>query len=191
MMPWARWPSAGFVAIVAVYALVAAFFTWGFREPDLDRVWKLRHMLKIGKLAALDDEDRRLLERSISRHGALASALLEGKDVGLLSANEDGWLASPAATILRAGRSGEVLSILLDVQSPEYVFPLQIVVEGRGWRRKIDVEGRGTVRVDVPPLHGGPEVPEVIDLQIVGKRLRADPSVLGIRVRFEASRRRR
>ena len=41
-------PSIGFAAVCATYILVAVFFFWGFKTPDLDRVWTVHHLMKLG-----------------------------------------------------------------------------------------------------------------------------------------------
>jgi len=177
-----RWPSLGFVAVCATCFLVAAFFVWGFSTPYLDRVWTLHHELKIGKLKRLKAGDRALLEDCMARYPRLARALLDGKQIGLVSAHSDGWIATPTATILRTEKAGRYRALGLDIQTPKDLLPYHIVVRGRGWVERLEVTKQGVLKVDLPDT---PVAPEVIEVRMKGRSFEPDPSVLGIRVRFE------
>jgi hypothetical protein len=100
-----RLPSIGFVAVVATYTLTAAFFFWGFRTPDLDRIWSLHHKLKIGRVYDIKKRDRKMLLRAMVRHKELARSLLPSGEIGIISENSDGWIATPIVTILRTPQS--------------------------------------------------------------------------------------
>jgi len=176
-----RWPSWGFLAVCATYSLVAAFFIWGFSTPDLDRVWALHHQLKIGKLDRLKAADRALLEDCMARHAELARDLMDGDDIGIVSANSDGWIATPTATILRTGKAGKYRALGLEIQTPRDLLPYRIEVRGRGWTKKLEVAEQGISEIDLPDP---PETPEVIEVFMRGQSFEPDPSVLGVRLRF-------
>lgn len=176
-----RWPSRGFVAVCAAYLLVAAFFAWGFSTPDLDRVWTLHHELKIGRLSKLRAADRVLLEECMARHPRLARELLNGDEIGIISAHGDGWLATPTATVLRTAQAQEYRSLALEVQTPRDLLPFRIVVKGNGWEKQQEVDQQGQFEIDLPPV---PETPEVIEVRMRGRAFEPDPSILGVRVRF-------
>jgi hypothetical protein len=177
-----RWPSLGFVAVCATYVLVAAFFIWGFSTPDLDRVWTLHHELKIGRLQKLKAGDRALLEDCMAHHSQLARDLLDGEDIGIISANSDGWIVTPTATVLRTERAGRYRSLALDIQTPRDMLPYRIVVRGSGWEIAQEVGEQGQLEIDLPPP---PKTPEVIELRMRGQSFEPDPSILGVRVGFK------
>jgi hypothetical protein len=180
-MSWQR-PSLGFSLVVATYALSIAFFAWGLSTPPLDRVWQLHHELKIGRIYKLSKDDRRLLMDSMRQHPSLANALLDSGQVGIISANRDGWIDTPHVTILRTPRSSAALRLLLDIQTPPQYVPYEIEIDGSGWERELSVQARGPLAVELPPP---PAVPELITLKIKGDELRADPSSIGVRVSFD------
>ena len=97
----ARWkkPSGGFVALCLTYLTGALFFAWSLATPDLDRVWTLYHMLKIGGVGHLAQDDRELFGAALTRHDNLAVALLHGAEIGVVSAHDSGWIASPNVTV--------------------------------------------------------------------------------------------
>ena len=176
-----RWPSLGCLAVCATYLLAAAFFIWGFSTPDLDRVWTLHHELKIGKLQKLKAGDRALLEDCMARHAELASDLMDGAEIGIISAQSDGWIATPTATILRTGKAGSYRALSLEIQTPRDLLPYKIEVRGRDWGEKLEVTEQGVQEIDLPDPPGAPEV---IEVRMRGQSFEPDPSVLGIRIGF-------
>ena len=177
-----RWPSLGCLAVCATYLLVVAFFVWGFSAPDLDRVWTLHHQLKIGKLKKLKAGDRTLLEDCMARHPQLARDLMDGDDIGIISAHSDGWIATPTATVLRTGKAGRYRALSLEIQTPRDLLPYDIEVRGRGWTEKLEVTEQGMQAIDLPD---SPEAPEVIEVRMRGQSFEPDPSVLGVRLGFK------
>jgi hypothetical protein len=180
-LSWQR-PSLGFSLVVLTYGLTLAFFAWGLGTPPLDRVWQLHHELKIGRVYKLEQVDRELLLSSMARHPALAAALLPSGQIGIISAHRDGWIDTPHVTIIRTPRSSATLRIVLNVQTPPQHIPYAIEVDGTGWERKLAVESRGVVTIDLPPP---PRAPELVTLRLVGDGFRADPSSLGVRISFD------
>jgi hypothetical protein len=178
-------PSVGFIAVCLTYCLVAAFFLWGFSTPGLDRVWTLHHLLKTGELDRLTPEDREILSDALVRHEALADALLDDTEIGIISANLDGWIATPCVTLLRTRQSGRFHSISMDVQTPQDLMPFSIVVKGDGWKKKLDVKNHGRFKIDMPKP---PNAPEIVEVILKGVDFEADPSVLGIKMTFEEKR---
>ena len=178
-------PSVGFVAVCLTYCLVVAFFLWGFSTPNLDRVWTLHHLLKTGELDRLTPEDREILSDAIIRHESLAGALLDGGEIGIISAHLDGWIATPCVTLLRTSQSGRFRSISMDVQTPRDLIPFSIVVKGNGWKKKLEVKKHGRFKIDIPEPSDTSEIIEVI---LKGNDFESDPSVLGIRITFEEKR---
>lgn len=176
-----RRPSLGFSLVVLTYGLTLAFFAWGLSTPPLDRVWLLHHELKVGRVYKLAKEDRELLLSAMARHPALAAALLPAGQTGIISANRDGWIDTPHATIIRTPRSAAA-RIVLDIQTPPQHIPYEIEVDGTGWEREITIHARGVTLIDLP---APPPVPELITIKLKGDELRADPSSLGVRVTFD------
>jgi hypothetical protein len=172
------------VAVCATYVLVAAFFIWGFSTPDLDRVWTLHHELKIGKLTKLKAGDRALLEACMARHAELARDLMDGDDLGIVSAHSEGWIATPTATVLRTEKAGRYRALSLEIQTPRDLLPYRIEVRGRGWSEKLEVTEQGVQEIDLPDP---PETPEVIEVRMRGQSFEPDPSVLGVRLGFKES----
>jgi hypothetical protein len=175
-------PSLGFSLVVFTYLVSIAFFAWGLDTPPLDRVWQLHHELKIGRTYKLSKEDRSLLQSAMLRHPALAAALLDSGQAGIISANRDGWIDTPFVTIVRTPRSPAALKLVLDIQTPPQHSPYEIEIDGSGWERELNVEARGVMTVELPPP---PQNPELITVKIKGDELRADPSSIGVRVTFD------
>jgi hypothetical protein len=175
----ARQPSLGFVAVCLTYGLVIAFFLWGFSTPDLDRAWTLHHALKTGQMKRLRAADRELLHEAMARHPALARALLGGREIGLVSAHSDGWIATPTATVIRTPESGSHQELLLEVQTPRDLIPYTVEVRTPGWKKTLKVTERGTRSVPIPDP---PETSEILEVRMRGRNFKADPSMLGLRI---------
>ena len=181
MRKWQR-PSLGFSIVVATYALTIAFFAWGLSTPPLDWVWQLHHELKIGRVFKLSKEDRQLLTSAMQRHPSLAAAMLDSGQAGIISAHRDGWIDTPYVTLIRTPRSPASLRLLFNVQTPLVYIPYNIEIDGAGWERKVAIEERGQVVVELPPP---PSEPELIIIKIKGDELRADPASIGVRLGFD------
>jgi hypothetical protein len=164
----------------ATYVLAAVFLAWGFTTPALDRVWTLHHELKIGKLGAPNGSDRKLVQSALHRHGELAHALLPEGEIGLVSAHNDGWIATPEATIVRTP-AARARVLRLDVETPRDLLPFTVDVRGEGWRKQAKVAQHGSYELDLPKA---PAEPELILVRLKGRDLRDDPSVLGVRISF-------
>lgn len=178
-------PSGSFVAVCIVYCLTILFFAWGSSTPDLDRVWTLHHLLKIGAMAELNEDDKDLLEHAMARHPKLASALIGDASIGLISAHVDGWVETPCATLLRTPQS-RTSALTLEVQTPSDLLPLELLVSGSsGWSEKRLIGNHGALQV---PLEQCGDRPEIIEVRLIGKGLLADPSVLATRITFEETR---
>lgn len=175
-----RRPTTGFVAVIVVYAAVAAFFAWGISTPDLDRVWTLHHELKSGRLGAPRPADRDVLIRSMKRHPELADALLREASIGLISSNMEGWIATSEATIVRT-QGAKAKAVQLEIASPEALLPITVELEGQGWREQRELTARGVHALALPALE---DASELIVLRLKGQAAHADPSVLGVRVSF-------
>jgi hypothetical protein len=179
-----RWtpPSVGFCSIVLTYSLTLAFFAWALTTPPLDRIWELHHQLKTGTVYALSRADRELSSRALKRYPALAEALLPAGQIGIISAQRDGWVDTPEVTILRTPRATRTQRILLEVQTPPQHLPFRATLEGPGWQRALQVRARGTLALELPAPGA---VPELLCLRLEGAGLRADPSSIAVRVTFD------
>ncbi len=176
-----RLPSLGFIITIFVYLAVAAFLFWGFATPRLDKIWQLHHELKIGRVSKLRSEDTELLRQALEDHPALASALLPKGDVGLISANRDGWIETPEVALVRTGDS-KTSTLLMNVQtSPEHL-PFKVELTGESWEQKLRITERKEYAIELPP---SPQHSELFTLRIKGKRFRSDPAILGIRIHFD------
>ncbi|MCP4679362.1 MAG: hypothetical protein GY854_28505 [Deltaproteobacteria bacterium] len=175
-------PSIGFIAVCLTYCLVVVFFLFGFSTPDLDRVWTLHHVLKTGEMTRLEIRDKRLLTDAMYRHKQLTSALLGGDEIGIISAHAEGWVATPCVTVLRTTKSKKFTAISIDVQTPKDLLPFSIVVEGAGWKEKLDVKKHGRYQISIPEITS---VPEIIEVKMKGRDFGADPSALGMHLSFK------
>jgi hypothetical protein len=178
---WSR-PSAGFSLVVITYVLTVGFFAWGLSTPGLDRIWRLHHELKIGRIYKLSKDDRQLLLSAMADHPALANSLLDSGQAGIISANRDGWIDTPHVTIIRTPRSPARLQLVLDVETPPQHIPYKVEIDGSGWERELSVQARGMMSIELPPP---PAVPEIVTFKIKGDELRADPASLGVRITFD------
>jgi hypothetical protein len=111
---------------------------------------------------------------------------LSSGEIGLISAHSDGWLATPAATIVRTPAAKERV-LVLDVETPLDLLPFEIDVRGYDWHQRAQVTQHQTYEIALPKP---PREPELIVVQLKGRDLRDDPSVLGVRITFAAEPRR-
>lgn len=178
--PGARRPSIGFVLFVLIHVAAVGFLVWGFSTPRLDRIWTLHHQLKIGDVSKLDNEAQTLLEGTLIDHPTLARALISRGDIGVISANRNGWIETPFVTLVRTGDS-KTTELLLNIEtSPEHL-PFKVELESKTWKHVVEVTERKEYVVQLPPPSGKAEV---ILGNVKGKRFKNDPSILGIQIHF-------
>lgn len=176
-----RRPSGGFICIIATYTLVLLFFGWGLQTPDLDKIWTLHHLLKIGQKAQLTEDEKQLLNQAMDRHNELARDLLDNQEIGIISAHKSGWIATRTATILRTQQATDVANLALNVHTPNDLYPFSIQLTGKNWNKTLKIEKSGKHVVDLPkPEHHS----EIIEVTLKGKGLDPDPSILGTQILF-------
>ncbi len=140
----------GFVWLCAVAAFTAGFFVWGSREPRLDRVWKILHGLKIGRIQSLDPADLGLLRDELSRFPDLGPALLEGRDLMLLSANREGWVETEKAYLLVVLDQGPAPRVKLRWRPQAGGRAARIVMAGEKDSIEVDLGIRGDASLAIP-----------------------------------------
>lgn len=176
-----RLPSVGFLAVGLTYTFAAAFFAWGFTTPDLDRIWFLHHELKIGSVYEIKKRDRKMLLEAMARYKDLARALLPSGEIGIISENSDGWIATPVVTILRTPQSHMTKRMRFDIRTSKTLLPYSIAIRGTAFKRKLEVRKQGYLDFQLPNV---PQKPEIITVRLQERDFLADPSVLGIRIQF-------
>lgn len=177
-----RLPSVGFVAFCLVCVAVVLFFIWALSTPALDRVWTIHHLTKIGEINRLNKKDKALLRQAMTEHDDLTRDLLDGHELGIITAHIDGWIAASVATLLRTPES-EARKLEIDVQAPQELFPVEIRVRGGNWKERREATEHGVVAIPLPTPESGPEIVEVA---VESKDPEADSSLLGIRITWEA-----
>lgn len=156
-----KFPSLGLVLVVLVHVGLVGFLVWGFAQPPLDRVWELSHALKIGKFGTLTAPDRDLLRATLARHPRLTESLLSQGEVGIISANNRGWLETPDATLLVSANAPAPCTMRVTTRSAERAFPVNLEISGAGWRRQLVVsDARGT-EMTFPSTRRAADVVEV------------------------------
>ena len=175
-----RLPTLGFLAVCLTFLAQLGFFVWGFSRPDLDRVWQLRHELKLGTSSTLSEADRELLERSMARHAQLGRALLGGEEIGVISARTwQGWLEVPYALLIRTPQARDCRRLIADVHTAPDLLPYQLLIRGPDWERVVDVPSTGPLTLELPP--SGP-VADLISVHFLGHDFPADPSRIGTKL---------
>ena len=164
-IPYRYRPTLGFLLVCVVYTCCILFLRWGAHSPDLDRVWFLDKELRTGVRTELTDEDLGALFRSMERHPGLSRGLLEGRELGLLSADGDGYLESDLAYVLRApGTTSRQME--LSFQGSPAAYPLQVSLrlldaDGQHTLEELEVAGPGTRPVTLPPT----ATPQIVEIR--------------------------
>lgn len=154
-------PSLGFVLVVLVHVSLVAFLIWGFVQPPLDRVWELSHALKIGEFGTLRPRDRELLRATLERHPRLADSLLSQGTIGILSANDRGWLEAPEATLLVSANALPPCRMRVATRPGEPGFPIRVELSGTGWRQQLVLPDAERAEVTFPSARAKADIIEV------------------------------
>jgi hypothetical protein len=161
-------PSLGFLLVCLVYIAGVTFIVWGFLQPDLDRVWFLKHELRIGVRGELSAEDIDVLLRSMAAHPDLCEDLTDGAPIAIISAQTSGFLETATAYLLREPDTA-ASRVTLCCQGPPEAWPLQIRVrtfdrEGERLLGKLTFEQAGTHGLELAATH----LPELIEIRCGG-----------------------
>ncbi len=178
-------PSIAFISVGIVYFFVVLFFLWGVTPPKLDRIWTLYHEIRTGQLTRLKNKQRRMLTEAMLRYPELASDLLDGAELGIISQNRAGWISTTDVVILRTSRAKRFRWLKIEVQTPRDLLPYHLVLRGSGWKIRRKVSAQGRMAIELPEVKGRPEL---IELQLIGKGLTADPSTLGMHLKFSEAK---
>lgn len=164
-----RWrPGPGFFVVFLTAAISTAFFVWGARMPELERVWRIQLGLEAGKRRALSASERKIFSEAIQRHPDIAEGMLGARDIGIISAHRDGLIETGYAYLIRKK------------SSPKYVLELT-ATDARGTKpievevRTNSAEKKGTVAAGSPFVWELPDegpFPDLIEVRIdaPGKR---------------------
>lgn len=161
-------PSGGFIAICLTYCLVFGFFMWGFTTPELDRVWTICHEIQSGKTTKLQNKDLIILSRNMAKYPNLAGELLKGKNIGLITPNNEGWSKTGNAIVLRTPDS--VTDSTLNIKLPGDQLFQSSYIEVRGncgsgdkwrWQKKIKISQTRVVKITLPCPSRTPEIIEI------------------------------
>jgi len=160
---WARRPGAGFLAIALVHCAAAALVAWGMQTPPLDRAWTIEHELKAGMRFELKDEERSFLAGTFEASPGLASGMLDGREVGILTTHRDGWNSQGHAVVARVG--GPAMRVGLEVEAVPDDYPIRVRLSGSVWSETRTVESNGVSWIQIPA-----SAADVIDVEIAGHR---------------------
>lgn len=157
-----RMPSKGFWLLVVVTVLVGAYFVWGFSTPRLDRVWAIEQGLKTGIVQSLSDSEKELLYDVFEDYPAYLKDIAGRRGIDLISANSDGLSLSTNELILVRSEVAKTCDkFTLDVSGQNKEFPIEFLVTGRTWSKKIKSKQSGKVVVWLPKSSVMPELIEV------------------------------
>ncbi|MBI5508698.1 MAG: hypothetical protein HY903_08085 [Deltaproteobacteria bacterium] len=102
-IPYRARPGAGFVLVTLCLGAAAALSAWGLKKPTLERVWEMQIQLGLGARKALSAAEFDLLQQTMLRYPELVDNLLEGRERGIISANEDGVVEKDYAYLVVRG----------------------------------------------------------------------------------------
>ena len=123
-LPYRARPGIGFAILVVVVMASSVFFSWGLSRPPLDRVWHMQLELLLGTRPVLANDERRLLQDTLTQHPLLAANMLEDASSGLISAHVGGMVDMDYAYVVR--QTAEAPGVLT-VTSPSGV-PLELII---------------------------------------------------------------
>lgn len=177
-----RWrPGPGFLVVFFTASVSAAFFAWGARMPELERVWRIQLGLEAGKRKALSASERAAFSDAIRRHPDLADGMLGARDIGIISAHRDGLIETNYVYLIRKK------------SSPKYVLELT-ATDARGTKpievevRTSSAEKKGTVASGAPFVWELPDegpFPDLIEVRLDAKGKR-DRHAIVVRTRESA-----
>lgn len=159
-LPYRKRPGRGFVLLCLLLGLCAAFFAWGWRTPDLDRVLQMQLEMRLGERDRLDKDERQLLQETMWDYPALANNMLDDARYGLVSAHIDGVVDLGYAYAVR--QDGDTPG-LLAVESPT---GQKLKLELRTAEAKLSGTANGNKGPLVWALPEGP-YPQLIEVRLL------------------------
>jgi hypothetical protein len=157
-----QWPSLGFAILVTSYGLLAAFLSWGFATPELDRVWRILQRMPEPDFTALRPSELSTLSAALQRHPGLAAALAARSPVGFVEPSPDGCTRTSVSHLLIQPTRGTSLRIGVSSQGDANAFPLTVALRGPGIDRTLRFAGPAQTAFVLAP--GQPPVPTLVTL---------------------------
>jgi len=151
-------PGGGFVLLALVSAAAIGFFGWGLVTPRLDAFWRLQVRLAIGG-APLDEREFDLVQKTIVRYPKIADNLLEGGQVGLISANDEGVVDVGYAYLLRTQPDARRLSVTASARAADN--PITIHVRTLTERFEAEVSSAAPLSWGLPTSGRFPQLIEI------------------------------
>ncbi len=180
-IPYRSRPGAGFILLVAVTALVSAFFAWGFSEPDLDRLWFLKQGIEQHRIVP-DGEQLAFLDGMLRRHRVLADDVLDGTGAQLIEPTVEGWTPAPL-THLVVAPVGDGTEITVECRSAA-LHPVTVTLEARRLDRTLEFDDDGKLAFTIEPgmATAGPGEPFLVRVEVDGEFDLESDALAGIRI---------
>ncbi len=185
-IPYRYRPGAGFILLVAVTALVSAFFAWGFAEPALDRVWFLKQRAE-QHMIELDDEQLSFLDRMMREHRVLADDVLDGTGAQLIEPTVEGWTAAALTHLVVAPVGKDGLEVEVECRSAA-LHPVTVTFSARRLEKRLTFDDDEKLSFVIEPgmTTAGPGEPFLVRVTVDGDfDLEAD-ALAGVRIAAEA-----
>ena len=163
-IPYRLWPSMGFVSLCLVFAGTLGYFYWGLTAPLLDRIWQEDMSLRTGRVAIMPFAMKKDYDAAFNRYSGLATGLLDGRTLGVLSHTRDRWLTNDVAYLLRTEKAASTWTLEITTRFSQEEYPIDICLTGPVTHRRITVRSAGverfTIEVDKPRV-------ELIELRVL------------------------
>ncbi len=138
-----RWPSGGFLLLVASHLLLVSVLVWGYSQPDLDRAWVILQDLHSEGFTGLSASDIHLLRRLLKRHPTLIRAILGNDSVGFVEPSDNGWTARSPANLVIQSSSGIRRSLVVECRAQPGAYPVTVSLESDTFRQSLQFSENG------------------------------------------------
>ena len=165
----------GFIVLLVVFGVVAAFFIWCFSTPRLEKVWSIEQKLKTGGIEELSSRQKNILYDTLMDYPEYEEDLGGSDGVSILSPHLDGLVLSETATVFMGSKSEGCRGLLLEAGGAKGEFPFVVSLSGQTWEEEVTFRKPSELEFELPSKK---QQPEIVTIKVKrGKNRKARPDL--------------
>jgi hypothetical protein len=146
-----RWPSVGFWFLLTSWFALVGFMSWGYTQPELDRVWGIEQRMKRADFGALTPNELATLKDALDRHPDLSRAFSGRRLAGFVEPTQEGWQSRRASHLVLRSDPDKKARIWVECRGAASAYPVRAKLAGSGFSQELEFERAGRQHFDLAP----------------------------------------
>jgi len=138
-----RWPSGGFLLLMASHLLLVFVFAWGYSQPELERAWAILQASHRDSFIGLSTTDVGFLRRLLKKCPPFARAILGNASIGFVEPSDSGWISRSSAHVVVQPSPGTRRFLVVECRARLEAFPVTVNLESDRLRQSLQFSENG------------------------------------------------